>query len=463
MNKTSRWPNLLIILTLATDLFSPVLIWKGIIPGNVRWLSHLAIVTMILFIPLRMLAFNRIPFVLWWICLFSAVGILTALLTGQGISATIWGWWLLFQFPLVGLFAYLQPTWPTLFSKRLLNFLIVIIGLEVFVQIIQYMTGEIPGDNLAGTFGQNGTGDLVLFLILTLCFALGEWVLTQKWTKLVLVIFLGIISSILGEMKLFFLTLVILGVMGLIALVISGKRIWKLIPIVVVMITAIFAFIPLYDEFVPSAKEIPLESYFYNPALLTKYLTFVNKTTTGTNYYYDVGRNYAVTYGWNKINKNTQDLLLGYGIGARSESKTLGIMGRGLAEGDLGVTSGTSILVFIQESGIFGILALSCLFLVIIFRLLTQIHQNPGSHANYLRVGIIFFTILWPVWLWYNAAWTLRIPMLIYWSILGFVMSEYDHNVLLNKAATDSANDYKNLLAESKEVKDENRLFNHGT
>lgn len=445
MNNSSKWPSILIILAFTTDLLSPILIWKGIIPGSLRWLSHIAIATMILLIPLRMIAFNRIPLVFWLVCLFSAVGILTALLTGQGLSATIWGWWLLFQFPLVGLFTYLQPAWPISFSKYLIYYLIAIVGLEVFVQMILYLTGELPGDSLAGTFGQNGTGDLVLLLILVLCFVFGEWVLTQKWIKLLLVIFLGIVSSTLGEMKLFLFAVVILGIISLSAFIIRGKKIWKLIPITFILVTAIFTIIPVYNAIVPYAKVTPLESYINNPALLTKYLAFVKKTTASNNNYYDIGRNFAVVYGWNKINDNSQDLILGYGIGARTESKTLGIMGRGLEEGDLGVTSGTSILVFIQETGLLGILTLGFIFLVIIFRLFTQIHLNPKSDSNYLRIGLIFYSILWPVWLWYNAAWTLRIPMLIYWSLLGYVMSDYDRNILPARKKNNSAMVFQSL------------------
>jgi hypothetical protein len=429
MNQTSKWPNFLLLLAFTTDLITPILIWKGIIPGNLRWLSQVAIAMMIFLIPFRMLAFNRLPFGFWFVIVASFVGILTATLNGQGISATIWGWWLMFQFPLVGIFAYLQPNWPDHFSKRILNFLIAIVGFEVLVQIGQYLTGVVPGDNLSGTFGQNGTGDLVLFLILVLCFAIGDWLLTQRWVKLIVVILLGLISSILGEMKLFYSAIIILGLIGLIAYLVRGRNLQKLIPILVLIIVAVVSFAPIYNAVVPSASEIPLQEFFTNPVLLTKYLTFVNQTGVGGgNYYYDIGRNYALDYGWNKINDNPEDLILGYGIGARAESKSLGIIGRGLELGELGVTAGTSILVIIQETGLFGIFTLCCFILIVIIQLFSHIRHFPISDSNYLRIGIILFTILWPVWLWYNAAWTLRVPMLIYWPILGFVMSDFDRN-----------------------------------
>ena len=420
-----KWPSVLILLAFASDLLTPILIWRGILPGNLRWISHGAIMTMLLLIPFRMLAFNQIPVIFWFLCLFSLVGMITSIMSGQGIAPTLWGWWLMFQFPLVGLFSYLQPGWIKGFTKRLLNGLILLIGLEVTVQIFQYLMGEIPGDNLAGTFGQNGTGDLVLFLILSLCMALGNWLITQDWFRLVIVLGLGMVSSILGEMKLYYLAIALLGTLAIIVYVARGKQIWKLVPALTILVAAFLVFMPLYNRFVPSARELPLEGYFKNPALLTKYLTFVNKSTSGTNYYYDIGRNYAVVYGWNKISQNPQDLYIGYGIGSRSESKSLGIVGRGLEEGDLGITSGTSMLVFIQETGLFGITTFTLFFLAVICQLYIQIKQKPGADTNSIRVGLIFFSLLWPVWLWYNAAWNLRVPMVLYWSCLGFVMNDY--------------------------------------
>ena len=54
-----------------------------------------------------------------------------------------------------------------------------------------------------------------------------------------------------------------------------------------------------------------------------------------------------------------------------------------------------------------------------------QIRGDLHSDANGLRYGLIIFTLLLPLWLWYNAAWTLRVPMLLYWSTLGYVTGEY--------------------------------------
>ncbi len=436
VDQSIRWPSILLVLALAADLFTPFLIWKGILPAIIRWVSDAAIVLMIALVPLRMLAYKKMPVTFWLILFLSLVGILTSLLSGQGFPATIWGWWLMFQFPLVGLFSYLQPEWPKDFYRGFLITCLAIVALEVFVQIGQYFTGEIPGDNLAGTFGKNGTGDLVLFLILVLCFSLGDWLHSQRWVFIVTTLILGVISSIFGEMKLFYLAITLLGLMGLYTFILRGKQVWKLIPITFILAFSLIVFVPLYNTIIPYANQLPLESYVKNPALLTKYLTFVNRSTAGTNYYYDIGRNYAVVYGWDKISQNPQYLYLGYGLGARGESRSLGIIGRGLQEGDLGITSGTSLLVILQETGLVGMVVLGVFFLIVISGLIKQIRHRPDASSNGLRFGLIFFTILWPVWLWYNAAWSLRVPMLIYWSMLGYVFSEFEFGTRLEKLAS---------------------------
>ena len=104
--------TLLPIVPLCIDLFTPFLIWKNFIPAVVRWGSHFAIALMILVTFTRMLGFNRIPRAIWLIFAISILWSYIAIGHGQGIPATIWGVWLLFQFPFVCLFIYLQPDLP---------------------------------------------------------------------------------------------------------------------------------------------------------------------------------------------------------------------------------------------------------------------------------------------------------------------------------------------------------------
>ncbi|MHC4537856.1 MAG: hypothetical protein ACYS6K_28320, partial [Planctomycetota bacterium] len=211
-NRFSNQINILILLALAADLITPFTIWKGVLPSFTRWISHAAVAIIIFGVIVRMLVFDRFPGFVWLIGGITAIGFVVALYNGQGITATVWGWWIMFQFPFVGLFAYLQPGWPERFSQRLGTVCVAILGLVLIVQVGQYLAGTPPGDQLAGLFGQNGTGNLIIFIILVLCMALGKWIAYGEWTTLAWVLVLGSASSVLGELKIFIPVVLVLGV-----------------------------------------------------------------------------------------------------------------------------------------------------------------------------------------------------------------------------------------------------------
>jgi hypothetical protein len=427
MKFETKFPNIFLVLAFIADLLTPYLIWKGYVPGLVRWISHAAIFFMVLGVFLRMLAFNRIPFTFWIIFMLSAIGISAAIFTGQDLPTTIWGWWLMYQFPLVAIFCALEPGWPKDFSKKLITVLTYVVGFEVLVQLFQYFTGEVPGDNLAGTFGENGTGNLVLFLVIVLSFSLGNWIENRRWLNLGIVLVLGVASSILGEMKLFYLAIIFLGFTAILLYAIKGGHVWTFIPYSVLLVAFAMIFVPIYNVVVPSASKIPFEQYFLDPQLLTKYLNLANRYNTGSVVIYDLGRNYAAQYGWEQISTDPMTLFFGYGLGARAESRTLGILGRGLTEGALGVTSGTSLLVLLQETGVVGMFVMALFIIFVVIKLFSDIRAYPGSDVNGIRYGLILFTLFWPLWIWYNAAWTLRIPMLLYWATLGFAFGRVEY------------------------------------
>jgi putative peptidoglycan lipid II flippase len=424
-NHSPKFPNIFLCTAFIVALLTPILIWKGIIPDIFRWIADAALFAMFLFVPLRMLAFKNTPPAFWVIIFLSGTGMIISILKGQSVITTIWGWWLMFQYPLAGIYLYLEPKWPKEYAKWLINFLVAVLAFEVLVQLGQYATGQVPGDQLAGTFGKNGTGNLVLFLILVMCFSLGQWIQTKKWKLLIVALGLSGISSVLGEMKLFYLTVALLALIALFIYIRREKHLWRLLPAITIMILMAGIFIPIYNAIIPSTSGIELQDYLTDPTLLTKYLTFTSRSASQGTYYYDIGRNYAIQYGWEKISSDPLYLLLGYGLGARSESVSLGIAGRALLEGELGFSSGTSLLVMMQEMGLAGMIILVIFILMVVTILLHQVRQNPSSSANALRYGLVFFTLLFPLWLWYNMAWTLRVPMLIYWSTLAYVLSEF--------------------------------------
>lgn len=418
--------NLLFVLALVTDLFTPFLIWKGILPAYTRWVSHVAVATMMGGIYARMMVFDRVPGAVWIVAGISAVGVGVALFQGQGVAATAWGWWILFQYPLVGLYAYLQPHWPDQFPQRLRTFCVATLGMQVVIQIVQYLTGQPPGDNLAGMFGEGGTANLVVFILLVLCLALGQWLVHGQWKKLAWVLALGSVSSVLGEMKLFLFAVLALGMVAAVTLTFQRGQLGKLVPYVLLMGAVAAIFFGLYDSvLIPARGTRPLTAYL-ELRTLANYLGGATQMSGSGSYSgrYYLGRNYALAYGWNAIRRDTMTFLFGLGLGARGESRILGTAGIGLLRGHLGLSTGTSLLVMMQELGLLGMATLGGFILWIVVALFKGIKNYPQSDATELRYALLLFSVLWPLWLWYSSVWVSRVPMLLYWMALGYVLAE---------------------------------------
>lgn len=412
--------NILILLVLATELLTPFLIWKGILPEYFRWVSHAAIAAMMIIAYTRMMVFGWVPGAMWLVAGISVIGVTEAIVVGQDLVPTAWGWWLLFQFPFVGLFAYMQPVWPKKFPELLLKLCIFILIFQVIIQFGQYFAGEPPGDNLAGIFGYHGTGRMSIFILFVYSLALGEWLATKKWKLVILVIGLGSLSSVLGEVKFFILAAVVMSILTIIIYISQYKRLISLLPFVFFIGVGSYVFMRAYNTIVPAAQKRPIELYIQSPTLLFNYLNTATQKYRDGYMYYDMGRNFAVDYGWNTIQEDTQTFFFGYGLGARGESKTLGTVGTGIQRGSLGIVTGTSLLVFMQELGVFGLTTLVLLYLWLMFSIQKLIKADPKSGAQSLRYGLLLFSLLWPLWFWYNTVWINRLPMLLFWIALGY-------------------------------------------
>jgi hypothetical protein len=376
-----------------------------------------------------MMVQDRVPAVVWFAVVGSAIWLSVALFKGQGFVPTLWGWWLMFQYPFVGLFAYLQPQWPKNFCRILIGGGIGMLGLEFLVQAAQYLDGEVPGDNLAGTFGWHGTGNLVLFILLVLSLALGRWIGERRWKEMLLVTILAAISSVLAETKLFMAGGLLLGLLGAGFYAFRYQKVLCLVPYLLLLGIMIPALVRVYDDWVPGAQRQPLERFFLEPNALSTYLNFRERHVSNGMYYYDIGRDAAVELAWEAVRGDAITTLWGMGLGARGDSVTLGSAGLGLSQG-LGVVTSTSLLVMLQELGLGGLFLLACLYIWLVVRLVSDIRADLEPDAVSLRWGLLLFSLLWPLWLWYNTAWTLRVPMLLYWVALGYVFSRAD----LNKA-----------------------------
>ena len=426
------------ILVLCVDLFTPYLIWQHILPAEIRWLSHLGITIMILITIFRMLVFDYIPRL--FLLVFAVIVVWTIvaiLISGQGILPTIWGVWLLLQFPLVGLFAYFQLNRPKLLENKIQKYLLSVLILQVAVQLLQYAGGEAVGDNLAGLFGEKGTGDAVIFAILVNCIFLGYWVTTKRWLGLLSVMVLGGLSSVLGEMKLFPFALVISGFLAISIYAVRHRQLRVVVTYTTLIIVIVLGFVNVYNLYVSEANKTPFQTYLTDPVKFSQYMNRFTVYSTSEGRATNIGRGAAVEIGWNSIRREPATLLLGYGLGARSESKTLGTTGVSLTTGYTGFSVGTSLLILMQEMGLVGLIVLSCIILWMIFSLVKSIRNNPSSPANGLRYGLLFCSILLPLWLWYSNAWTMRVPMLLYWYLFGYIFAEsHDISLRLLKRAS---------------------------
>ena len=423
---------LLPIFALCIDLFTPFLIWKNVLPAAIRWGSHAAILIMIMVSILRMLSFNHIPRFFWLFVAISLTWSYVALGQGQGIPSTVWGVWVLFQFPLVYLFIYLQPNIPEQFPIYVRRYGLILLGVEVIIQLLQYFAGEIPGDQLAGLFGENGTGNAVIFEILICCICLGYWMTSKRWFGVVIALVLSGLSSVLGEMKLFPIVITLIGIIAVFVYAIENRSLSKFFVYSGLIFTVLVGFAYLYNIVVPSASETPLQTYITDPSSLFTYLTRTESYYKGEGVTYtDIGRAAAVEIGWNSLQKDPVTFLFGYGIGSRSESRTLGTAGVALTTGGLGVSVGTSLLVVMQEMGLIGLVVLGGIYIGIILSLVRDIRKNPSSRAVELRYALLFFSCLWPVYLFYASVLLMRVPMLLYWALLGYVFAE-SHVPMIN-------------------------------
>jgi O-antigen ligase len=135
-----------------------------------------------------------------------------------------------------------------------------------------------------------------------------------------------------------------------------------------------------------------------------------------------MGRGAALSAGWDALQSDPVTLLFGMGLGSRSESRTLGAVGIGQQGRE--ITSNTGLLIMMQEMGIIGLLTFAGFCSWVILRMIKDIRRNPDSEATPMRYALVLFTIFWPLWLWYNTAWTIRLPMLFYWSMVAYTIAE---------------------------------------
>jgi hypothetical protein len=412
----------LLVIAFMVDLLTPFFVWKGMLPATVSWISHVLAVVLIAYAYTRMMHMHYIPGAVWAIVGFLAVGVTVALTRGQGVVATLWGAWLFVKYPLVGLYAYLRSHWGKRFPQRLTNFCLFLVAFEVIFQIAQYLTGQVIGDNLAGTFGWHGVAHLLFLIIFLLCLTLGQWLAHGTWKPLLATLVLGVISGVLAENKFFPVVVVLLASLAIGLYILRGRRIWRALLFAVLLLGGILAFTTGYNALVPRADRRPLESILLDEDTRSAYLTKVHRSRTSALQTYNLGRNVAVLYALDTISGDPVALLFGFGVGSRRESRSLGTVGTVLGEDAF--HQGSDLVILIQETGLFGLILMGAIVLWLVVVLVKGIRREPHSEATAIRYGLLLFSVLWPLWLWYSSAWSTRVTMWLYWVALGYALGE---------------------------------------
>jgi hypothetical protein len=173
-----------------------------------------------------------------------------------------------------------------------------------------------------------------------------------------------------------------------------------------------------------SASEIDV---FLDPTVLGNYLGGYDSSVIGV---YKTGRNFEAMYAWDKNLQDPLTFLFGRGIGSRAESSVLGISGE-YSETSLDSTSlRKSLAVLLLETGFIGMLTLAFLCLGLIMTLYKIARPLGNTDMAAIQYGLLVFSALWPLWLWYQPIWSQPIPMLLYWTSLGFALSPHNIQVV---------------------------------
>lgn len=424
---TREWWFRLLALLLFSELIFPFLLWKAGFPASTDFLKEIVAGLLVAFVFAFMMLRDRVPGAILLILGVTAIWGTLAILEGQSAAATAWGWWRLFKYPLIGLFAYLIPRWPPDFARWFFRLCVGLLVFEVAVQLLQFAAGAPPGDSLAGTFPWKGVGGFTLFVFLVVCLGFGHWLATHQWKTMLLVITLGAIGSALSVTKFYLLALAVLGVVTLILHLVRGGQFRQLFVYLFLFGLSVAVLLPVYNAFIANTRGLkPLQEYL-QPAVIENYLFSDGKG--GEDGKYNLGRGLAVTYGWQQIAGDPITVLFGFGLGSRTSSTALSIAGRGLADDLYGGATAPSLGTWLQEYGLIGL----SLFLLINFwltwKMMRHAQITTDPYLATLEYGLSLFTLFWPLWLWYQKPWISGVMMSIYWVGIGYVFQQINRRV----------------------------------
>lgn len=417
MKKNLFFYSVITIITI--EIFTPIIYQNGFLPDSIRWVSH--IINLVLFILLFIrFVNNKIsiePLLFFLAVVFLSV--IVSISNHQDITATLWGIWIFSRYPIIGFLASSYEFSATQY-KKVATYLLFLLFSEIIIQIFQYSSGIKTWDNLGGSFFIHGTGALLFVLLLIIVFFFGNWIVYKKSGGLIVAVVIGMISSVFGEMKLFFFALIFIGLLA-IAFYMRRNGVNKRLIIAISVIACIVIAFPSFIDRITYVRKgsVSFLQQITDLSFIKRYTTFSYVDVNGN---YDIGRNYAIRYVLNLLSTNNTRLIFGDGIGSRGVSRSLDSIGSQIMQGDLGLFTGSSLVIFLGEMGILSLAYIAVFLIFTIVRCFKIIRLHSLPYLISVSYSVLLFSVFWPVWLWYNTSWTLPGSMPFYWFLWGVVL-----------------------------------------
>jgi hypothetical protein len=220
-------------------------------------------------------------------------------------------------------------------------------------------------------------------------------------------------------MKLFPAALLSLAGLAFLIQIMKGGQLRRMFFVLLLILLAFGAFIYTYNTVVAGVNEKRFEHYL-DLEVLNEYHS---RTGGSIESGFRFGRNYELIYAWERNRRSTANTLFGSGIGSRAQSATLGISGTYYDTSFYTAGPGRSLPVLLQETGVIGLLTLAFFVLAALAALYRMARSNGSTELAAVQYGLILFTALWPLWLWYLPIWLQAVPMILYWATLGFSLN----------------------------------------
>ena len=413
------WFRLLALVFLA-ELFVPFLRWPFGMPKMVEGSIHGLIGLAVLAVFAIMMTEDRIPKGILVILGITLIWGIVVIYEGTSIPAFLWGWYRMFRYPLVGIFAYLTADDPKDFAKWFVKFCMALLVFQVGVQVVMYAMGYPINDEMGGTFGWRGVAKYIMMVFFIVSVMIGHWMATRELKYLVVAMALGLLGSILSATKFYlFGLLIMLGVAALIQIIWGGKLRQLLIFLVLLIIIGA-VFVPIYNNFLVGMGLPTLNEVMQGEAL-ERYL-FSVEGSPGDGYY--LGRGQSLIYGWQQIQRDTVTTLFGHGLGGRSSSVLLGIGGASFQNDVYGGASSSGLGVWMQEYGLVGLTVFLLIAAWINMRLFQFARRFKDPFQLSMTYGLIVFTTCFPVWTFYISLTAAGVMAILYCVALGYIFRQ---------------------------------------